>query len=177
MIKIEIKSVSGKLLFEYEKENNTLKDTLLKALEERANLRGANLEGANLRYANLGRANLRYANLRRANLGRANLEGADLRYANLGRAVNKELAILPIFCKWSFGIKGDKIIIGCKEKTIEDWDSFFASNDVYSTERNTDDFKQIEAVYNALKAYYNTLNNQQNGIKKRRSLHIPKRYE
>ena len=29
--KIEITSVSGQLLFEYEKENNTVKDTLLEA--------------------------------------------------------------------------------------------------------------------------------------------------
>ena len=162
MIKIQIKSVFGKLLFEYEKENNTLKDTLLKALEERANLEGAdfrdaNLEDADFRDANLEDANLEGANLYGANLEGANLYGANLRDANFRDAKNKELATLPIFCKWSFGIKGNKIKIGCKEKTIEDWDSFFASNDVYSTQRNTEDFKQIEAVYNALKAYHNTL--------------------
>lgn len=40
-IKIEIKHWSGKVLFEYEKENNSIKDTLVEA-----NLRGANLRGA-----------------------------------------------------------------------------------------------------------------------------------
>lgn len=41
-IKIDIKSVFGNVLFSFEKENNTIKDTL-----EEANLRGADLRGAN----------------------------------------------------------------------------------------------------------------------------------
>ena len=122
-IKIQIKSVSGKVLFELEKENNTIKETLEQAVKENANLRNANLE-----------------------------------YANLNNAKNKENAILPIFCKWSYGIKGDLIKIGCVEKTIEEWDIWFDSEEEYSTSRNTKDFKQIQAVYNALKAYYLTLN-------------------
>lgn len=52
-IKIDIKSVFGDVLFSFEKENNTIKDTL-----EEANLRGANLEGANLADANLEGTNL-----------------------------------------------------------------------------------------------------------------------
>ena len=56
------------------------------------------------------------------------------------------------------GIKGDLIKIGCVEKTIEQWDLWFDSEEEYSTSRNTKDFKQIQAVYNALKAYYLTLN-------------------
>lgn len=57
-IKIDIKSVFGDVLFSFEKENNTIKDTL-----EEANLRGANLGGANLRGANLEDANLEGTNL------------------------------------------------------------------------------------------------------------------
>jgi hypothetical protein len=92
-IKIEIKSIFGKLLFEYESENNTIKETLCEAVKrdanledanlEDANLRDANLIGANLRDANLRGANLRGANLRDANLIGANLRGANLRGANL----------------------------------------------------------------------------------------------
>ena len=63
-----------------------------------------------------------------------------------------------LICKWSNSIKGDKIQIGCKEKTIEEWDAFFSSTETYSTERDTEDFKQIEAVYRAYKAYYQHLN-------------------
>ena len=47
-IKIEIKSIWGSVLFSYEKEDNTIKDTLEEAIKSGANLRGANLGGANL---------------------------------------------------------------------------------------------------------------------------------
>ena len=58
MIKIQSKSIWGSVLFEYEKENNTIKDTLLEALKKDANLRGADLRGADLSGANLGGADL-----------------------------------------------------------------------------------------------------------------------
>ena len=70
--KIEIKSVFGNILFEFEKENNTIKETIEEAVKSGANLCGANLRGANLRGANL-----RDANLRGANLHGADLCGAD----------------------------------------------------------------------------------------------------
>ena len=87
-IKIQIKSIWGTVLFEYEKEGNTLKDTVVEANLYEANLceadlREANLRGANLRGANLRGANLRGANLREANLYEANLYGADLYGADL----------------------------------------------------------------------------------------------
>ena len=47
-VKIQIKSVFGKVLFEFKKENNTIKDTLLEAIKHSANLRGADLYGADL---------------------------------------------------------------------------------------------------------------------------------
>ena len=70
--KIEIKSVFGDLIFEFEKENNTIKDTLLEAIKRDANLYSANLYSANLYGANLYGADLRYADLRDANLRDAN---------------------------------------------------------------------------------------------------------
>ena len=79
--KIEIKSVFGELLFELEKENNSIKDTLMEAIK-----RGADLGNANLGGADLGNANLSYANLGGADLGNANLGGADLGGADLGGA-------------------------------------------------------------------------------------------
>jgi hypothetical protein len=131
-----------------------------------ANLRGANLIGANLIGANLIAADLIDANLRGANLRGANLIGANLRGANLIganliaadlRDANLRGADLPIFCKWAHSIQGDKIRIGCKVKTIEEWDLFFNSDEVFETERNNDDFKRIEAVYTACKYYLITL--------------------
>ena len=53
-IKIEIKNRwTGKVLFEYEKDENTMKDTVMAAVEARADLRGADLRGADLRGADL----------------------------------------------------------------------------------------------------------------------------
>ena len=83
MIKIQIKSIWGSVLFEYEKENNTIKDTLIAAINKGANLEGANLEEANLKGANLKEAYLEGANLKGANLKGANLEEANLKGANL----------------------------------------------------------------------------------------------
>ncbi|KKL70564.1 hypothetical protein LCGC14_2103630 [marine sediment metagenome] len=57
--KIQIKTYWGSVLFEYSKKDNTLKQTLEKAVSEGANLTGANLTGANLRDANLTGANLK----------------------------------------------------------------------------------------------------------------------
>ena len=51
MIKIQIKTIWGKVLFVYEKENNTLKDTLIEAIKKGADLSGAYLSGADLRNA------------------------------------------------------------------------------------------------------------------------------
>ena len=81
--KIEIKSVFGNVLFEFKKENNTVKDTLVEAVKRDVYLGCANLRDADLGGANLGGADLRGAYLRDADLGGANLGGADLGGANL----------------------------------------------------------------------------------------------
>ena len=108
--KIEIKSVLGKLIFEYEKEDNTVKDTLLKAIESGANLRGANLCGADLRSANLCGADL-YG---------ANLCGADLRSANLRDA--KNTLFIPTYLPEGEFIGWKKLLNGIivKLKILED---------------------------------------------------------
>ena len=110
-ITIQIKSIFGKILFEYTKLNNTFKDTLELAVKNNADLSNAdlsyaNLSNADLRYAdlsnadlsnanlsnaylfdaNLSNANLSNANLSNTNLSNANLSNADLSYANLSNA-------------------------------------------------------------------------------------------
>ena len=83
-IKIEIKHyLKGDVLFEYEKENNTLKDTLIEGVKRGADLCGANLYGADLRGADLYGADLSNANLRDADLYGADLRDADLYGADL----------------------------------------------------------------------------------------------
>lgn len=89
--KIEIKSIFGKVLFEYEKENNTIKETLQEAVRQKTDLHCADLHCADLRCADLSCADLSCANLSDANLDGANLYGANLyrtnfRNANLDRA-------------------------------------------------------------------------------------------
>jgi hypothetical protein len=86
--KIEIKSIFGDLIFEFEKENNSIKDTLIEALKHGADLRSADLYGATLYGADLRGANLSSANLYGANLYGADLYGANL-YDKSGNVVGK----------------------------------------------------------------------------------------
>ena len=83
-IKIEIRHRwTGNVLFEYSSDDNTIAETLRKAVDSDADLRGADLSGADLRGADLRDAYLRGANLRGADLRDANLRGADLSGADL----------------------------------------------------------------------------------------------
>jgi hypothetical protein len=84
MIKIEIKNrFTGTVIFEYSKENNTIKETVLEARKRGAYLQGAYLQGAYLRGADLREADLQGADLRGADLQGADLQGAYLRGAYL----------------------------------------------------------------------------------------------
>ncbi len=216
---IELKNNKNEIIFSYESENNSVKETLLKAIEIKidlininlsnsylsniylknvnlsgANLKNANLSGANLKNTNLVGANLTNTrllntnlfdvNLTGANLTGANLTGANLTGANLTntRLLNTNLfdvnltganltganltganltntilssVNIPIYCKWAYSININKqtIKIGCEEKTIKEWDEFFASNNIIKTERNTENFINIQATYEACKSY------------------------
>lgn len=92
------------LIFENEKE--TLRETLLDALKE-----GANLEGANLEDADLEDANLRYANLR----GAENIKSFQCgEYNRVSFAVRGESEIMfKIGCFWG---NTEKAILKVKEK-------------------------------------------------------------
>ena len=77
MKSLQIKNrFTGSLIFEYESENNTIKETLLEAVKAKADLYGADLRDANLRDADLYGSNLRCANLYGADLRGADLRGA-----------------------------------------------------------------------------------------------------
>lgn len=84
---IKIKNyITKEVLFELEKEDNSILDTLTEAVKQNVNLYGANLHGANLRGANLRKANLCGANLCEVDLCGANLRGAYLCGVYLCRA-------------------------------------------------------------------------------------------
>jgi hypothetical protein len=96
-IKIEIENrLTGKILFEYEKVDNTTKETVVEAVKKGADLRGADLRDADLRGADLRGAYLRGAYLRGADLRGADLRGAYLRGAYLRGA--KDLPFIPMAC-------------------------------------------------------------------------------
>ena len=64
-VKIQIKNRwTGSILFEYEEEDNTIKDTLIEAVKNNADLRNADLSNADLSNADLRNADLRNADLR-----------------------------------------------------------------------------------------------------------------
>ena len=167
-MKITIKNIFENVLFEHTCENNTLLKTLKEALKEDIDLKYVNLSGANLSNTDLSGADLdgtdlsgaklRYAKLSNAKLSNADLNGAKLRYANLIGSDTTNTR-LPIYSKWDFSIENDSLNIGCKTKTFSEWKEWFEkSEEEFSTERNTEDFKRIQAMFYAYEAYYNFLN-------------------
>ena len=123
-----------------------------------ADLRYADLSGANLSGANLRDAFLRDADLGGANLSGANLSGAYLRGAGL-RGADTTNTKIPIYSKWDFSIENETLNIGCKTKTFSEWKEWFEkSEEEFSTERNTEEFKRLQAMFYAYEAYYNFLN-------------------
>lgn len=82
-IRIDIKSIFGNVLFSFERENNTIKNTLVEATLNGANLREADLCETDLRGADLRGADLEYADLSEADLRRADFKEADLKGADL----------------------------------------------------------------------------------------------
>ena len=114
--KIEIKSVLGKVLFEYEKEDNNIKDTLIEAVKRGADLRGADLYGADLRGANLGDADL----------GGADLGDADLGDAGKINSIDDILTVGPLGSRSAYTQiyrtdKGVYVKCGCFFGTIEEF--------------------------------------------------------
>jgi len=90
MLKIQIKNRwTGSILFEYEKDKNTIKETLVEAAKKGADLQGADLQGAYLQGAYLQGAYLKGADLQGAYLQGADLQGAYLKGAYLQGAYLK----------------------------------------------------------------------------------------
>ena len=92
-MKIQIKSVTGSILFECDAES--VAKAVIEAIKAKINLRSANLSYADLRSANLSYANLSSANLSYANLRYADLSYADLRSANLTPLQKAQISIVP----------------------------------------------------------------------------------
>jgi len=143
MIKIQINSIYGSLLFEYEKENNTIKKTLEYAVKRGVYLRGADLQGADLRGVSLHGADLRGADLHGADLHGADLQGvylqgvylrgADLQGADLQGVRIKKAVVFTGLYKYiviAFISESDEkwIKLGCFCRTLSEWESDFWNN-------------------------------------------------
>ena len=86
-MKIQIKSrFRASVIFEHDRENNSVRMAVELALKSGVDLSGAKLSGADLSGADLSGANLFGANLFGANLSEASLSGANLFGANLSGA-------------------------------------------------------------------------------------------
>ena len=117
-----------------------------------SDLRGSNLSGSNLSHSNLSGSDLRGSNLSGSNLSGSNLSGSDLRGSKM-----------PIYSKWNISIialiplpkliTDYEIKIGCKQKSIENWDIWFSGTDTFDTPRNTESFIRINAQYIATREY------------------------
>lgn len=117
-VNIQLKTIYGNLIFELEKENNSISEVVKEYIKDElsrgkssADLSSANLRYANLRYANLSYADLSSADLSSADLRSANLSYADLRSANLSEDTGFLLSQCPTegsFIAWKKA--SDKII-------------------------------------------------------------------
>jgi len=139
MLKIEIKSkFTGSIIFEYSKEGNTIKDTVIEAVKKRADLRGADLGGADLSGAYLSGAYLSGADLRGADLRGADLSGADLSGAYLNGAylsgvkIKKAQVFTGLYKYVCIPIisEDDQLYIkfGCYTRLLSEWESDFWNN-------------------------------------------------
>ena len=115
--KIQINSIFGKLIFEYECEDNTIAKTVSEAVKSSADLSYANLSSANLRSANLSSADLSFANLSFADLRSANLSSAktDKRYIQI--ACIGSAKRMTTYC-----FDDDEITSGCFRGTLKEFE-------------------------------------------------------
>ena len=118
-IKLQIKNrFTGSVLFEYKKENNTIKDTLIEAVKQGADLQGADLQGENLRGAYLRGAYL---------------QGADLRGAYLQGAKIKTCAVFTglydyVVIPYITDENENRVKMGCYDRSLTEWENDFWNN-------------------------------------------------
>lgn len=149
-IKLQIKNrFTGSILFEFEKENNTIRETLIEALSKGADLqdaylRDADLQDADLQGADLKGADLKGAYLQGADLQDADLRGADLRGADLQGAYLKgaylrdaekiktaavftglyQYIVIPYITEENI----KRVKMGCDSRSLEEWEENFWNN-------------------------------------------------
>ena len=123
-IKLSIKNrFTGSVLFEYEKEDNTIKETLLEALKQGCDLQGAYLQGCNLQGCDLQGAYLRGCNLQGCNLRGAYLQGVQIKTAIVFTGLY-EYIVIPYITEENI----KRVKMGCYDRSLEDWEADFWNN-------------------------------------------------
>ena len=126
---IQIRNWStGKVIFELDKEDNTIKKTVEAAVRKgislrEADLRCADLHGADLRGADLSYANLDDANLEDSYLSGADLTGANIEYCSFDGACldNTIMPDFPMACPETGSFIGYKKIVWTREYFDDDF--------------------------------------------------------
>jgi len=128
-IKLQIKNrFTGSILFEYESENNTIKETVLEARKRGADLQGADLQGAYLQGAYLQGADLQGADLQGADLQGADLQGADLRGYKIKNAAVFTGLYAYIVIPYITEENDKRIKMGCYDRLLAEWENDFWNN-------------------------------------------------
>ena len=176
---LQIKSITGKLLFEFEKENNTVKNTIVEAVSKGADLRGADLrgaylqgaylrgaylQGADLQGAYLRGAYLWGADLQGAYLRGADLQGADLRGAYLQGVKIKTTVVFTGLYKYIvmpfIAEDGEKYIkMGCYTRKLSEWESDFWNNPNEFPNNGDEDSKMRLFAYETAKRWFEIFEN------------------
>ena len=118
---------TGNAIYEYPCYMS-IKEGVLEAIKNKANLGWANLGWANLSWANLREADLRVANLGGANLGGANLRGANLGEADLGGA-KTDKRYIKVSCIGSakrtttYCFEDDTVWCGCFKGSLQEFEA------------------------------------------------------
>ena len=139
LIQIEKQNADG-FIFELDKEDNTIKETVEEAVKRGISLRnayllGANLEGVNLRGADLSCANLFVSNLRGADLRDVKLVGTYLRGADLTGA---NLTGADLRDTWFDNVVLDNTIMPDFPMVCPDTGSFIGYKKIFNTKEYND---------------------------------------
>jgi Pentapeptide repeats (9 copies)/Pentapeptide repeats (8 copies) len=115
-----------------------------------ARFNGARFNDASFNGASFNGASFNDARFNYASFNGARFNGASFNDASFNGA--SSFSTNP-FCKWRVHGKGDTISIGCKTKTVAEWDAFFAGTETYQTDRKSPEFLRILACYLAQRAW------------------------
>jgi hypothetical protein len=158
MNKIEIKHwITGTLLFEFKKENNTILYTVVEAAKNKKDLTGADLTCADLTGAYLIGADLTGADLRGADLTGADLTGADLRGYKIKTA--QVFTGLYKYVVIPFITESDekRIAMGCYNRSLSEWEADFWNNNSEFPNNNSLGSNLRLMAFNVAKEWFNVI--------------------